>query len=486
VAGDRQDRLGGRIEIVRAVVIGGGVVGLSTAMLLGRDGHEVTLLERDPAPPPDTPDALWESWERRGVNQFRMLHYFLPRFRATVEAELPDAVRSLEAFGALRAGALDAAPESITGGRRAADDRFVALTARRPVAEAALSQAASATAGVTIRRGVGIDALLAGVTSAPATPHVVGVRTGSGEEIAADLVVDASGRRSNLPARLDAIGARPVVEELEDCGFVYYGRHFRSPDGRVPPNLGPLLQHYGSVSVLTLPADNGTWGLGIVASAHDAPMRALRDVAHWEATWRSFPLVAHWLDAGAPISDGVAIMAKIEDRHRSFVTDGEPVATGVVAVGDAWACTNPSVGRGSTIGLLHAVALRDLLREAAVDPQAFARAWHDATLRTTEPWYRATLSYDRHRLGEIEALRCGTQYETDDPVYAITKALEFGSASDPDLLRAYLAVAAMQALPDEAVAAPGVFEKVLAIGDSWRDADVPAPDRAGLLELVGA
>jgi hypothetical protein len=71
-------------------------------------------------------------------------------------------------------------------------------------------------------------------------------------------------------------------------------------------------------------------------------------------------------------------------------------------------------------------------------------------------------------------------------VYAITKALEFGSMSDPDLLRAYLAVATMQSLPDEAVAAPEVFEKVLAIGDSWRDADVPAPDRAGLLELVGA
>jgi hypothetical protein len=35
-------------------------------------------------------------------------------------------------------------------------------------------------------------------------------------------------------------------------------------------------------------------------------------------------------------------------------------------------------------------------------------------------------------------------------------------------------------------AEPGVLEKVLAIGDGWRDAEVPAPDRAGLLELVGA
>ena len=43
--------------------------------------------------------------------------------------------------------------------------------------------------------------------------------------------------------------------------------------------------------------------------------------------------------------------------------EGRPVATGLVAVGDSWACTNPSIGRGASIGLLHAVALRDVLRE---------------------------------------------------------------------------------------------------------------------------
>ena len=47
-------------------------------------------------------------------------------------------------------------------------------------------------------------------------------------------------------------------------------------------------------------------------------------------------------------------MAKIEDRYHRFVVDGEPVATGVVAVGDAWACTNPSLGRGATLALVHA------------------------------------------------------------------------------------------------------------------------------------
>jgi phytoene dehydrogenase-like protein len=34
------------------LVLGAGMNGLTTAMLLARDGHDVTVLERDPAPPP--------------------------------------------------------------------------------------------------------------------------------------------------------------------------------------------------------------------------------------------------------------------------------------------------------------------------------------------------------------------------------------------------------------------------------------------------
>ena len=174
-----------------------------------------------------------------------------------------------------------------------------------------------------------------------------------GEDLRADLVVDAAGRRSTLPAWLTDIGAQPPVEERADCGFVYYGRHFRSNDGSVPLAFGPLLQEYGTVSVLTLPADNGTWGIGMIASAKDKAMRALKDLDVWTNVIKSMPLCAHWLD-GEPLDDQVAVMAKIEDRHRSFVLEAVPVATGVVALADSWACTNPSVGRGISIGTVHA------------------------------------------------------------------------------------------------------------------------------------
>src|SRR4051812_45383599 len=78
--------------MARIIVIGGGVVGMCGALLLGRDGHDVTVLERDPAPPPDA-EAAWTDWERKGVNQFRMLHFFAPRFANIMKANAPEVVR---------------------------------------------------------------------------------------------------------------------------------------------------------------------------------------------------------------------------------------------------------------------------------------------------------------------------------------------------------------------------------------------------------
>src|SRR3712207_8105006 len=41
-----------RCTVAEILVLGAGLGGLSTAMLLARDGHQVTILERDPAEPP--------------------------------------------------------------------------------------------------------------------------------------------------------------------------------------------------------------------------------------------------------------------------------------------------------------------------------------------------------------------------------------------------------------------------------------------------
>jgi len=55
------------------------VVGLGAALLLCGDGHEVTVLERDAEAPPTGAEQIWGTWQRKGVNQFRLPHFFLAR-----------------------------------------------------------------------------------------------------------------------------------------------------------------------------------------------------------------------------------------------------------------------------------------------------------------------------------------------------------------------------------------------------------------------
>jgi hypothetical protein len=241
---------------------------------------------------------------------------------------------------------------------------------------------------------------------------------------------------------------------------------------------------YESASILTLPADNGTWGVGVIVSAKDAALRGLKDVDTWSRTVKGYPLAAHWLD-GEPIDDGIAIMAKIEDRHRTFVIDGKPVATGVLALADSWACTNPSVGRGISIGVIHAAALRNLLQDAPSDPVELSRSWHDATMETVEPWYRGTLSFDQGRLAQIHAEIEGKPFEPE-PEYEMTMALMAAANKDPEMLRTFLDIAGVIAAPGEVFARPGVFEKVIEFGGGWRDEQLPGLSREELLAVVRA
>jgi 2-polyprenyl-6-methoxyphenol hydroxylase-like FAD-dependent oxidoreductase len=473
--------------MARVVVVGAGVVALGAAMLLAGDGHQVIVLERDPAGPPADPMEAWERWQRPGLNQFRMAHSFLGGFRAVLDAELPGVSKALQDAGGLRLNFVrDVLPAQVSGGWQDGDERYEWLTGRRVLVEAVLAAAAESTPGVEIRRGTAVAGLTSGASAIAGVPHVTGVRTKAGEVIAADLVVDMSGRRSALPGWLEEIGARRPDEELEDSGFVYFQRTFRSADGSVPPLLGPPQIHWGTISSITLPADNGTWAVVLVTGSKDTALRPLREEDRWAAAVRGLPLAAHWLD-GTPIDDGVQVMARLEDRYRGFVIDGSPVATGVAAVADSWACSNPANGRGASIGMLHALTLRDQLRAVSPDdPAAFTEAFHAATARTVEPWYRATLASDRHRLGEVEAGIRGAAYDSPDPWYELDKALDAAFGQDPECTRAIFDIRFVLRTPDEVFARPGLRDKTLQLGSGWRDAQPFGPTREQLLALVSA
>ncbi|MEU8238171.1 FAD-dependent oxidoreductase [Actinoplanes missouriensis] len=465
--------------MARIVVLGAGLAGLGTALLLARDRHEVIVVERDPAgpPPPAETGTAWNDWQRRGVNQFRLPHFMLPRWWQLVREQLPEAGDALLAVGARRVNLIGMLPEERRGPIRPGDERFDTVTARRPVLEAVLSAAAT-TAGVTIRRGVAVT----GLTTDGHT-RVTGVLTAAGPAIPADLVVDCGGRRSALSAWLQAAGARAPLEERSDSGFVYHCRHFRSGTGEAPPALTNLLHHYDSLSAITLPGDNGTWSVVLATASRDNALRGLREPSRWHAAVARYPLLAHWADA-EPIS-GVDVMAGIEDRCRRLVIDGDPVATGVVSVGDSWACTSPSVGRGASMAMIQAVLLRDLLRETdPADHDKFARRFDEASTRVVEPLYRATVWTDRHRLAEMAADAAGTSYQPGDPRWAMGKALFAAGLADPELARGYASIAAFIATPDEVFGAPGVVDRVVALGMSAPRYPLPGATRTELLAAL--
>jgi 2-polyprenyl-6-methoxyphenol hydroxylase-like FAD-dependent oxidoreductase len=458
------------------VVCGGSVLGLTTGILLARDGHSVTVLENDPAAVPSSTSDAWHAWQRKGVAHFRQPHILLPRFRHVLETELPELADELLAEGCVESDLLASLPPTLPDQRRRDDDdRFRFITGRRPVVERVFARAAERQAGLTIRRGIRVTGLSTSAMGAGGVPTVTGVVAGS-DQLPADLVIDAMGRRSPALDWLTAAGATRPYLDSSDAGFVYYTRYFSGPD--LPPPIGPALAEMGSWSLLTLPGDNGTWSVTVFGSVHDSVFKRVREPGCFLSLVRACPAHTHWLQ-GEPLTD-VLPMGGVLDRYRRFVVDGRPVVTGFAAVGDAWACTNPSAGRGLSVGIVHATLLRDVLRDHGDDPEAFALALDAETERVVGPFYWLQRAVDVERYAEMTALREGREPPVPD---AGRRAFAVAMLHDEEVFRAYLETVACLALPEEVLARPGLLDRVNQL-KAHVPLQMPAPSREKLVRLL--
>lgn len=470
---------------MHVVVVGGGVSGLGSALVLARRGHQVTVVERDDTPMPTSADEAFE-WDRRGAPQVRHSHAFLAKLVGLLRHEYPDVYAELLAQGATEMRFGDDLPPTIVDfEREPGDDELVMLACRRTTFEWVVRRAAVSDGRVTFRTGVGVDGLLTAPGAARGTaPHVTGVRLADGATIAADLTVVAAGRRSALSDWLVAVGSQPVVEEVDDTGIVYFSRFYRLNEGQVyPPRTGPIGGDLGYLKYGVFVGDNRTFSVTLATPTNDDQLRKmLADPIVFDECARQLVATAPWLDGRAtPITEQVHAMAGLLNRWRDHVVDGAPVATGVLPVGDAVLCTNPLYGRGCSTGFWSAHLMADAVAAHPTDPWTMALAY-DAALRSEIfPFYRSGVDQDREARRVAAALLVGEDPDSDttDPRTFMRSVFRDGllpaMRTDAVVLRAFFRGLNLLSTPEAMVQDADVSARVLA---AWQDRENRPPAEA--------
>jgi 2-polyprenyl-6-methoxyphenol hydroxylase-like FAD-dependent oxidoreductase len=341
-------------------------------------------------------------------------------------------------------------------------------------------------------------------------PQVIGVELDDGSRIDADVVVDASGRRSPLPALLAQRGVE-LPEHDEDTGIIYFSRFFRLLDGAdYPPQLGPIGGDLEYLKFGVFQGDNRTFSVTLAARVHDDELRRrLLDPDTFLEIAAQIPATERHVEAdrAEPIT-GVHVMARLLNRRRHFADeDGRPRVLGLHAVGDAHTCTNPLYGRGCSLAMVQAHLLADALDAHGLDHVARATAYEAASATEITPWYRAAVSQDRmgrrtreagqqpagERTGEAASPTSDDASTGDDPEQFVRQLLTDGLFPalrvDPVVLRAFLRMLNLLRPPDSLMADGDVISRVMAVYAD-RDQRPPpppiGPSREALLATLDA
>ena len=470
--------------MAQVVVAGAGVGGLASALALARHGHAVTVVERDDLPLPPTAEAAFHGWQRRGAPQARHSHAFLALLRTLLRDWAPDVLAALYEAGATDVDFTRHPPPALVPlAREPGDDDLVGLACRRTTFEWVLRRCAGEVDGIRIVAGT-VDGLLS-EDGTDGVPHVTGVGLAGGESLAADLVVDAGGRRSQLPRWLAAAGAVPVPETEEDTGIVYSSRFYRILDpADDPAEHGLVVGDLGYLKYAVFPGDNGTLSITYGVPAGDPEMRRVLRAEPFTEVASLLPALAGWMAPGRtqPISD-VEVMAGLVNRLRHFVVAGRPVATGVYAVGDASVCTNPLYGRGCALAVAHAELLADTLAAHGDDAGEGALAFAEVTRTEIEPWYHAAVAQDSHD---------GRTRDADDgDTIGVGSIIRHGllpaAGRDPAVFRAFMRMFNLLDKPEAVLLDHSVQRAVLAAFQERASRPPPprlGPDRTELLQLL--
>jgi 2-polyprenyl-6-methoxyphenol hydroxylase-like FAD-dependent oxidoreductase len=353
-----------------AVVLGASMAGLVTAQALTSQFRHVTIVERDGLPASPAP--------RPGVPQGRHLHALLPGGLNALDRLFDGYRDGLAAAGALPLGV----PEDLAwlnpaGWVPRAGVRHQLLSASRDLIEWYTRSRALESPGVTIHGGIEVCGL---VPSADGRGVVgVEVRAAGGEgsptTLGADLVVDATGRRSRTPAWLAVLGYDRPAETRIDAGLAYATREYRRTDEDLGWKAAFVQARPGGNGRMGIifPIEGDRWIVTLQGVGGDAPPTSDEGFLDFARSMRS-RVIHDAIHLAEPLTPAVAF-ANTANRRRHY----ERLASWperFVVVGDSACAFNPVYGQGMSVAAQTAVALSERLATHSLthrDLDGFAR-----------------------------------------------------------------------------------------------------------------
>lgn len=346
-----------------AVVVGASMAGLLAGRVLADGFERVTILERDPLP--------GDSVARRGVPQGNHVHILLEAGRAILEDLFPGYGEDLASAG----GVLLDVPRDLDYYQKGdflakGSERVQMYCASRPLIEHLVRRRLDDHDGVDVRpeRHVG-DFLVddAGTT-------VEGVELADETRLSADLVVDATGRTSRTPSRLEELGYRPPPTDEVTVDLAYSTTALeRPPDDRRSFVIAPAPpQTRGGVVV---PVEGDRWLVTLFGLHGDHPPTDADQLKEFARGLPS-PELAQLLDAHPSVADGIEHYPFPSNVWRHY-EQLDRFPEGLVVTGDAIASFNPIYGQGMSASALEALELHHTLAENGrtdLAPRFFDRA----------------------------------------------------------------------------------------------------------------